>query len=585
MKRLWFITGLLILCAVPASAWRITSYDTVMDVWKDSSIIITEVIAADFTDDPHHGIYRDIPLTGQDRYGNNYRLRFKLLGVTDNSGKSLTTKTKMQSGGRMHIRVGDESQYVYGSKIYIIKYRLMRAVHFFSDHDEIYGNAVGHEWTVPIEKATCTVHLPSDVKNGKIQIASYTGLFGSRTSDAYGYLPPGDKHTAAFWMGRQLYPGEGLTVVVGWPKGMVTPPSMMQESIWFVSDNAYFFLPFLFILGLTVIWWHTGRDPDAGYSIAVAYDPPDNLTPAEIGTLVDECVDMRDISASIIDLAIKGYIHIKPEVEKGFLGKKTDYQLKLVPQFDTLYTDPKITPFEQDLLRNLFSGMQSQWVSGLAGTFYTALPLLRDRLYDSSVEKGYFANRPDSIRTNYQWAGVGTAGVGLLGIIGPAYIGVPGLFSIGWCLSIAICGLALLIAARVMPRKTAKGRKVQTAARGFEEYLSRAERDDIERQERNDYFERFLPYAMAFGIAHKWAKAFDGLQTVPPEWYEGDYTTFRPSIFANDLSIASNSWGSSMSTRPRTEGKGSGGFFGGGSGFGGGGFSGGGFGGGGGGAW
>ena len=133
-----------------------------------------------------------------------------------------------------------------------------------------------------------------------------------------------------------------------------------------------------------------------------------------------------------------------------------------------------------------------------------------------------------------------------------------------------------MLASRAMPKKTLKGCKAFRMACGFQEYLSRAEKDDLVRQERSGYFDRFLPYAMALGIAHLWAKAFDGLQTVPPDWYEGSYDSFHPSIFAHDLSIAAGNMGNAMGTRPRANGdnlgsgSGGGGFFGGG-GFGGGG--------------
>jgi len=149
---------------------------------------------------------------------------------------------------------------------------------------------------------------------------------------------------------------------------------------------------------------------------------------------------------------------------------------------------------------------------------------------------------------------------------------------LGWFLSVSVCGLIIAAAARTMPKKTRKGRDALIAARGFEEYLSRAERREIELQERQNYFEKFLPYALAFGIADKWARAFEGIQTKPPNWYSGDGGVFRPTLFAHDLNLASRSMSSAMVSQPRSSG-GSGG-----SGFSGG-FSGGGRGGGGGGAW
>ena len=354
MKRLILAITLIHISAVPGFSWRITSYNTPYDVSKNSDVTVTETITADFTGDAHHGIYREIPLSGQDRFSNRYRLRFRLLSVTDGAGTPLQYTKSMVAGERINIKVGNPYAYVDKAETYIIRYRLNRAIHYFSDYDELYGNAIGSEWEVPVENGSCIVNLPSDIPKGKLQVTSFTGQFGMRGTDAsVELLSP---RSVRFYMTRPLGSGENLTVVVGWPKGLTSQPSFISEAVWFMSDNPYTLLPFLLIGILFVIWWKIGRDPDGGRPITVTYDPPDGLSPAELGTLIDECVDMRDISASIIDLAVRGFLTIKPEVEQGFLGKKRDYLLKLIPAYDSLYNDPKLTPFELTLLRNIFGG-------------------------------------------------------------------------------------------------------------------------------------------------------------------------------------------------------------------------------------
>ena len=157
-------------------------------------------------------------------------------------------------------------------------------------------------------------------------------------------------------------------------------------------------------------------------------------------------------------------------------------------------------------------------------------------------------------------------------------------FSFGWGVSILLCGIMLIIAARLMPRKTTLGKNALVALKGFEEYLSRAEKQEINFQERNNIFQKFLPYAMALGVADVWARKFEGMDMQPPEWYVGStWDSFSTRMFVYNLISASNDWASSMATAPRSE-SGSGGFFSGDSGFSGG-FSGGGGGGGGGGGW
>jgi uncharacterized membrane protein len=126
----------------------------------------------------------------------------------------------------------------------------------------------------------------------------------------------------------------------------------------------------------------------------------------------------------------------------------------------------------------------------------------------------------------------------------------------------------------LMPRRTAQGARTHTWLRGFEEFLGRVEKDRLERLvDSPAVFEKFLPYAMAFGVESNWARAFEGLATQPPTWYHtADGRSFRPQLFVADLGRMSSVAGSAMTSAPRSS-SGSSGFSGGssGGGFGGGG--------------
>ena len=573
MKRLiWVALFIVILTATQALAFPIRNYTTIMEIQPDSSVIVTETIVADFTGEPRHGIYREIPFTVKDKYGSNYRVRHEELIITDENGNPLQTKITSW-GGRLKIRIGDPNIQVQDVRTYVIHYKMLRAIHFFETYDELYWNPVGPEWEVPIEHASCIVSLPPGAKKDQIRAMSFTGIYGATTSEASSDIP--DDRTVRFWMNRTLNPGESMTIVVGWQKGLVTKPKFSQEVLWFISDNGFCFLPPVFFLIVLGLWNWMGRDPETGRSEVVTYDPPDNMRPAEIGTLIDESADIRDIAATIIDLAVRGYIKITASTDKGIIFSKTDYLLELTRKYDETISDQNLSDFEHALIRALFSAGEQRWISSLKNNFYVHLQELQDRLYDELVLKGDFTHRPDEVRKGYQ--GVGFVIIGLA-----VFLGFFLKFSLGWSIAIGVCGVILALAARTMPRKTKKGKNALLGARGFEEYLSRAEKDEIVAQERQNYFEKFLPYAMAFGIATQWAKAFEGIQTKPPEWFEGYDGSFTPYLFAHHLSMASSSWGSTMASQPRSSGGSS--FGGGGSGFGGG-FSGGGGGGGGGGGW
>lgn len=572
---------LLALLTGSVCAFPITSYVTQMDIQPDSSVNVTDTITADFTGEPHHGIWREIPLSGKDRWGSNVRIRLENLSITDDSGADIPFERSWRSG-RLRLKIGSANVTIDRPQTYVIKYKLWRAVHFFQTWDELYWNAVGHEWEVPIERATAIVTIPKAAKSGELRIQSYTGSYGNTTSEASG-LTEGDR-IARFTMSRPLQPGEGMTIVVGWPKGIVTPPTFGQEAMWFILDNGYFLVVPLFLVGLLILWMRAGADPDTGRSEVVAYDPPDNLNPAELGTLIDERVDMRDISASIVDLAVKGFMTIRQSSQSGFFGPDVDYTLELTRSYEETTSDPNLSEFERALVQGIFGGARSRTISSLKNNFYVHLPKLKNALYNSMILHRYFTQSPESIRNSYRGGGVALMIAGVFAAIFSQAQGSPLTIPLGYGIAIIICGAILAAFARLMPRKTTTGKNALLAARGFEEYLSRAEREMIEHQERQNYFEKFLPYAMAFGIADKWARAFEGIQTTPPDWYSGGEGTFRPTIFAHDISYAAHSWGQSFASTPRTSGGGGSSFFGGGSGFGGG-FSGGGGGGGGGGGW
>jgi hypothetical protein len=345
-------------------------------------------------------------------------------------------------------------------------------------------------------------------------------------------------------------------------------------------------LPLFVTGGMFWLWYTRGRDPRLRPIMAV-YEPPAGLAPAELGTLVDNSPDLRDITATIVDLAVRGYILIEEkETEKAFgLLKSTDYYFRLRKPYQGA-TDLK--PFEYKLLDRFFSGRQSSYIkdvapavtlSDLENSFYRHLPDLRDTLLDEMIRRGYYDRRPDQVRKLY--LGVGAAVLGLSFYLGGLVGQVLGVGESTALFSGLLSGAAIAGFGWFMPARTQKGARVLEGVLGFEEFLSRVEADRLQRMITSpQLFEKFLPYAMALGVESQWAAAFESIYKQPPEWYHGrPGTMFRANTFATNMNAMSSSMATAMSSRPRSTGSGG---WGGGSGFGGGGFSGGGFGGGGG---
>jgi uncharacterized membrane protein len=371
---------------------------------------------------------------------------------------------------------------------------------------------------------------------------------------------------------------EGLTVAVAFDKGFVHEPTAFDKLSLFLRSNWPLGLPFITFAIMFYLWWTRGRDPRLR-PIAAQYEPPDQLTPGEAGTLVDNSADMRDITSSIVDLAVRGYMVIEEHQKDRMLGlvHDKDYNFVLKKERSEWGT---LKPHEQVLLNGFFTmGTvgESVSMSNLENRFYKNLPDIKSRIFESLVTHGYYRRRPDSVRASY--IGIGVV-IGLLSIWGGTGIAssmgmAPLPFIIAGVLSaVIICGFGWF-----MPAHTEQGARALEGVLGFEDFLNHVESDRFNRTIKTpQMFEKFLPFAMALGVEKNWSKAFQGIMTQPPDWYRGSYgPNFYPMMFTNDLSAMSSRASSVMASAPRSSG-GSG--FGGG---GGGGFSGGGFGGGGGG--
>ncbi|MEY4744125.1 MAG: hypothetical protein RL272_70 [Candidatus Parcubacteria bacterium] len=566
---------------VPAdpSGEEVQSFAADIDVKETGAISVTERIDYYFAA-PRHGIFRDIPVR-YDVGGKTVVIPVDIEGVSAPDGRPITYSVSKQRNFT-RVKIGDADVTVTGPQSYVIRYSVEGALRYgqqYPDtqakHDELYWNVTGSEWQVPLRRVSATVRLPSSVAQDDIRTACYTGPQGSTAQDCV----KGAQGSVASFAANGA-----MTVVVGFPQGVV---SLMSPKAPGFLDVAAPFLPLALPVGvaalLTVLWWTRGRDPEGRGTIVVEYDPPKGLTPAECGVMVDEDAGLGDVSAVIVDLAVRGYLKIREIEKKGLLLKSTDYEFERIRDYRD---DPALKRFETHLLDALFGGEgKIARVSDIkAGhTFYDDLPKIKQKLYDGLTSDGYFPADPSKIRAAY--AGVGIVVLVLMVMFfGPGFLFSGTVFG-NTGLGIALSGLAVLLFAPLMPRKTPKGVDAFEHAVGFREYLGKAEKYRMQWQEKENVFEAYLPYAMAFGVVEKWTKAFSGMNVPPPRWYEGRSAfgatgSFNPAAFYGALTAMNGAMSTAMTSRPQQSSGGSGFSSGGG-----GGFSGGGFGGGGGGSW
>lgn len=543
------VVGLVVVClprsAVAQAAEHIASYDVAIAIEASGSLRITETIGYDFGPTEHHGIHRDVPerLAYDGTYDRVYPI--EVLSVRATGGASADYSIE-HTGGMFRIKVGDPDRTITGRHTYTIAYRVEGALNAFPDHDELYWNAIGADWSVPIDRAKVTVTAPADLR----RIACFAGLSGSTG----GCSRSEAKGATATFAQRGLSPYQAFTVVVALPKGAIAPPpSPILEERWSLA-RAFTVTPltggvFVFLLVLAVgffvrLAWRTGRDrrfsagridvvmgapegtPEQAVPLfesggaPVEFAPPADLRPGQIGTLMDEVANPLDVTATIVDLAVRKYLVIEEIPKEGWFGKP-DWKLTRLKA-----ADDGLLPYERRLLNGLFEGGDEVLLSELKTTFVQRLRKVQDALYDDAVRRGWFLGRPDKVRQ--RWIGVG---VGLLAVGGVLEFAAVRWTTLGLLpIPVIVFGLLVTLAAHRMPRRTPRGTGLVRRVQGFRTVIATAETHMARWAEQENVFTRYLPYAIVFGLTDKWAKAFAGLATQPDTTW---YISTRPFVYAD----------------------------------------------------
>jgi uncharacterized membrane protein YgcG len=222
------------------------------------------------------------------------------------------------------------------------------------------------------------------------------------------------------------------------------------------------------------------------------------------------------------------------------------------------------------LLSGIFSNglLTDVDLSALQNHFYTQLPGIKNSIFGSLMERGYFQHRPDYVRSAY--VGGGLILGGLMLSIGIKLSQTMGMAQAPFLIAAVVSAVIVIGFGWFMSARTTEGAKALAAVLGFEDFLTHVEADRMDRINKTpETFEKFLPFAMALGVEKKWVGAFKDIYSQPPSWYQGGYYNggFYPIMFVNSLDNMTARASSAMASAPRSSG---------GSGFSGGGFGGGG---------
>ncbi|MEO0293835.1 MAG: DUF2207 domain-containing protein [candidate division WOR-3 bacterium] len=548
-------------------------FDNEIRLNKDGSLNITEKILVNFEGGYHHGIYRIIPIELRGMT-NNYSLGFDVNQILmDGEEVSVKqTKNRYRGGTDLSLRIGDPNKLITGIHLYTIKYSVALGVRYFKDWDELYWNVTGNRWEFRIDSSICTVIFPSPIKLSEKDIRIFVGSYGSKET-IKSYILTFD--SLSFVTGS-LYPGYGTTLAIRFPKGYLTSPPFLTN--FFLNLKNYLGLTFAILLPLTSFiflfkkWLKEGKDLPTG-TISVKYKPPENLTAAEAGTILDQKVDMADITSILFDLARMGYLSIEEiQTEKFLFLKNKDYKIKILKDIDLN---------EKKHLRTFLKGLKEKGgeeflLSKLKGEFYIYVDSIREELYKLAKEENYFYGNPIEVRMRYLGIGSSSVIIGFMGMIFSSILSIPVIPGIMG--GIVISGLITICFAPIMPKRTSKGRELLIDILGFREFLIRVEKERLKKMldQNPTIFFDFLSYAIALGVVDEWAEKFREFELMPPTWYKtyGVYGPIKITHISHSIGDSISAF-SAASSSPRGSS----------SGFGGGGFSGGGSGGGGGGGW
>ncbi len=545
---------------VSINAEEIKGFQSDLSINKDGTVDVKETIVYDFGPPAgglqKHGIFRDILYIKTNQDGKKYQLDFNNFSVQDENGNNYSFVTSYINESKIQLKIGNANQLISGVHTYVISYKVSGALAYFSDHDELYWNVTGNEWTVPIASTTSQVVWPQEIKKEDIKTTCYTGVIGSKASDC-SYLV-NDLGKDNIKSNGVLSAGEGLSIVVSFPKNMV---AVLEPKEFISFWNTFIGRLVSWLLGLLALiwyvglpffivykWFKTGRDPKSTVGVTTAwFDPPKTqdrkrfLTPGEVGTLGDETVDMKDISSSIVDLARRGYLIIDER-------KKGDFYL-----IKSKNLDSGLLTYEKTILTKFFGTKKEIRIKD--EELSAEVAQIKNEMYEQVVEDKLFDKNPQTTRTIYYVI----AGIAL--------------FTGNFFLAI----VAFLFG-RVMPRKTVFGVEAKNVAFSLKNFLTSQKRQLEFQADKQMMFEKLLPFAIAFGVEKIWAKRFESINLQQPSWYRG----YSSANFNSYLLVSSLSSSFRSINTAATPTRSSSGFS---SGFGGGGFSGGGGGGGGGGSW
>ncbi len=489
IKKILFILLICLFLPVIALAddWYVRDFNTQINVNQDSSLAITERITADCGNAlGKHGIFRVLP-TKMNVDGKLVNIPIKLISITDFNGNPIKYSViNNYSDNTVTFKIGDAKKTVQGVNYYQIVYSVKNTIRFYDSYDQLYWNLTGNFWELNIDKSFASIIFPEEINENNSNTKIFIGELGSQN------LLTGiwENNVLNVSNNTMLYPRQGISIMIDFPKEIFTASKLtFLEKYSKTLGYLWLLIPISVFIFCFSIWKKYGKEYSISKTITPEFGPPQDLSPAEIGLISNfGKVSGAVITSTIINLATREILKIEEIDRKWMLGGK-DYKLTIIDQGKL----KEVSQAEKMIIDEIFSGYDPVHISALKQDFRKKLPNLQKKIRNLMYSQGLLVNNK---RVN-----------GLMSI--PFII-----FIILWIIlgnikprNETIARFAILasffisfIFLMFMPKRTQKGAELNWQIKGFKLYMETAEKYRQQFFEKENMFEKLLPYAIVFGI-------------------------------------------------------------------------------------
>ena len=525
----------------PAQAnetWNYASYEQQVTISKNGVATVVLDAAFDYGNSPGHGPLLTF-ITKQKMADGRWRLLpTEVLSVTSSTGAN-TDMQVTETYSTLTLRVGRQGTRYTGVERYTITYRVGGMVtpnHPESKLDEFNWNNIGTAGNMDHNNIKVTITGPDAPTQGACYYGrDYRKQCTSSTTD-----------NAVILTLDHLDKSEGMQVVAGYPIGTFvdaepryeTPPPPPNPLPLDPIDIGAAGLIGAAGVGAATLLGRRRRDlayagvtpgdrpldmanpavmyRDPKAPIAVRFSPPTGVRPAEGHYLLQKGNRAAQTSATLIDLAVRGYLTIEADGKKDYIFHRTEQPMHA--------GNPDLTNYERALLNGVFDGRPTSSTKRIRKRQKPIDARMKSQLARRVTEFGWFDRNPSR---SFELS----AGLGIAVVVGGVLLGFNLLVEreMGWAaLAIGVIVVAILMQLRRVSRRTAEGSMALAQVEGFKKYIETAEADQLEWEEGQDIFSAHLPWAIAFGEAERWTKIFQqlaeaGRYTYQPTWYYSPY--------------------------------------------------------------